>query len=99
MIFLDEFDKAEVLVALYENAKKVDKNFNDCWDYLEINVARKLLNKNNNEVMFYKNRYLGFAAYGYPLRFCETLYDRYNGKGKAKEVIETLRKRKNIDIL
>ena len=52
----------------------------------------------NNEVMQYKNRYLGFAAYGDPLRFSETLYNRYNGEGEAQKVIKDLRKKYNVKI-
>ena len=62
MILLQGLDTAEVLDELYKNAKKISEDFTEYWDYLDIQVARNLLVKNNNEVMQYKNRYLGFAA-------------------------------------
>lgn len=98
MILLQGLDIAEVLVELYKNAKKISEDFTEYWDYLDVQVARNLLMKNNNEVMQYKNRYLGFAAYGDPLRFSETLYNRYNGEGEAQKVIKDLRKKYNVKI-
>ena len=98
MILLEGLDPAEVLVELYKNAKKISEDFTEYFDYLDRDVANNLLKKNRYEVMQYKNRYLGFAAYGKPLRFSETLYNRYNGEGEAQKVIKALRKKYNIKI-
>ena len=91
MIDISGLDKAEVLVALYNNSHKQGLGFLQPDVELTVEKARELLSK----ITYFD--YL----YGKVMKvdlsndsFNEWLYDRDNGEGKAKRVVEELRLKK-----